>query len=220
MKKVVIYGTGLLAEVIHFYLIHDSDYEVIAFTVEEKFMDRKEFCGRPIVPFEEVNKFYPPETFGMFIAVSYQQVNKIRARLYYEAKKKGYRLISYVSSKTICWGEIRIGENCFIFEQQTIQPFVKIGNNVIIWSGNHIGHHVTIGDHCFISSHVVISGKVQIKPYCFLGVNATIRNGIVIEEENVIGAGAVILKSTVKKGVYVSSPARLFLKDSSKLKSI
>ena len=50
------------------------------------------------------------------------------------------------------------GDNCFILEDNTVQPFVTIGNNVTLWSGNHIGHDSVIEDDCFISSHVVVSG--------------------------------------------------------------
>lgn len=218
MKKVVIFGTGDIAQVVHYYLTHDSNYEIVAFTVDEDYLKEKQLFNLPVVPFEEVERYYPPEEFAMFIAIGYKQVNKLRAQKYYSAKKSGYRLISYVSPKSIVWGNVEVGDNCFVFENQTIQPFVKIGDNVIIWSGNHIGHHSVIGDHCFITSHVVISGNVKIEPYCFLGVNATIRDGITIARECVIGAGAIILKNTTEKGVYRGKAAELYSGDSSKVK--
>jgi len=219
-KKVVLFGTGAIAQVVHYYLINDSDYEVAALTVDKDYLKEQRLFGLPVVPFEDVERYYPPEKFAMFIAISYRQVNKLRAQRYYDAKKKGYSLISYVSPKSVVWPNVKIGDNCFIFENQTIQPFVKIGNNVIIWSGNHIGHHTVIKDHCFISSHVVISGNVIIEPYCFLGVNSTIRDGITIARECVIGAGAIILEATKEKGVYVTSAAKLHPLDSSELKHI
>jgi sugar O-acyltransferase (sialic acid O-acetyltransferase NeuD family) len=218
MSKVIIFGTGGFAEVAHFYLTHDSEHEVVAFTADSEFIKEKEFLSLPLVPFEEVDSIYPPDGFNMLIAIAYKKLNKIRAEKYSEAKGKGYSLISYVNSKAIHWGDTEIGDNCFIFENQTIQPFVKIGNDVIIWSGNHIGHHSIIGDHCFITSHVVISGNVNIGPYCFLGVNSTIRDGITIAGECIIGAGALILHDTVKKGVYRGKAAELYSKDSSKVK--
>ena len=153
----------------------------------------------------------------MFIAVGYTKMNKIRAKLCQDAKKKGYELISYVNSKATVWNDLTIGENCFIFENNVIQPFVKIGNDVILWSGNHIGHHSEIGDHCFISSHVVVSGKVKLGSYCFLGVNSTIRDGITIGPECVIGAGSLILHDTKEKEVYTTERARLLDVKSDKL---
>lgn len=220
MKKVVIFGTGDMAQVAHYYLTYDSDDKVVAFTVDRDYMKEKQLFSLPVVPFEEVERHYPSDEFAMFIAVAYSQVNKVRAQKYYGARKKGYELISYVSPKSVVSGNVEVGDNCFIFENQTIQPFVKIGNDVIIWSGNHIGHHSVIGDHCFIASHVVISGNVTVEPYCFLGVNSTIRNGITIARECVIGAGALILKDTQEKGVYTAKAAELHPLDSSRLKHI
>lgn len=220
MKKVVIFGTGDIAQVVHYYLTHDSDYEVVAFTANKDFIKAKEVFGLPVIPFEQVENHYPPDKYRMFIAIAYSNVNKVRASKYHEAKNKGYKLISYINSKATHWGSIEIGDNCFIFENQTIQPFVKIGNDVIIWSGNHIGHHSVIKDHCFIASHVVISGNVTIEPYCFLGINAAIRDGITIAKECVIGAGAVILRDTKEKGVYAAKATESHRLDSSKLRHI
>jgi sugar O-acyltransferase (sialic acid O-acetyltransferase NeuD family) len=143
----------------------------------------------------------------MFIAVGYVHLNRTRETFYHEAKRKGYRLLTYVSSKATVWSH-DIGDNCFVLEDNTIQPFVKIGNNVVMWSGNHIGHHSTIQDHCFLSSHVVISGHVQVGPYCFIGVNAAIRENICLGESCIIGAGALIMKSTKDREVYIGKRTR------------
>jgi sugar O-acyltransferase (sialic acid O-acetyltransferase NeuD family) len=220
MKKVIIFGTGDFGKVVHFYLTHDSKYEIAAFTANKHTIKEKKIFELPIVPFEGIELVYSPEKYDMFIAVPYTGMNKIRAKIFDEAKSKGYHLLSYVNSKAITWGDLDIGENCFILENNVIQPFVKIGNDVIIWSGNHIGHHSTIADHCFIASHVVISGKVTIGPYCFLGVNSTIRDGTNIAKECVIGAGAVILKNTQEKEVYTVDSTKLLSVKSDSLKHL
>ena len=218
MKKIIIFGTGNIGELAHFYFTKDSPYEIVAFTADKKYIKKKEFLGLPVVPFEDIEKKYPPEKFDMFVALSYKYLNKIRAEKYYAAKEKGYKLVSYVCSKSVFWDDLDVGDNCFIFENQTIQPFVKIGNNVTMWSGNHIGHEAVIGDHCFITSHVVVSGHVVIKPYSFLGVNCTIRDGITIAEKSVIGAGATIVKDTIPEGVYIGTAAQLYSKEGGKTK--
>jgi sugar O-acyltransferase (sialic acid O-acetyltransferase NeuD family) len=204
MSKVVIFGTGSFAEVVHFYLSNDSPHEVVAFTVHQSHLAVSQFKGLPIFPFENIEKEFPPEGYKMYVAVGYRQLNRVRAKIYAEAKRKGYELITYISSKCTYWGET-IGDNCFVFEDNTIQPFVRIGNDVVMWSGNHLGHHSIIGDHCFISSHVVISGHVQVGPYCFIGVNASTRENIRIGESCIIGAGALIMKSTKDKEVYIGN---------------
>ena len=220
MEKVIIFGNGELADIAYFYLTHDSPYDVVAFTADKKYIKDNILSGLPIVSFEDVESIYSPDKFKMFVPLSYKNVNKLRAEKYYLVKDKGYQLISYVSSKATTWPGLAVGENCFILENNVIQPFVEIGNNVILWSGNHIGHHSKIKDHCFLASHIVVSGAVTIEPFCFLGVNATIRDHITIGRECVIGADALILKNTQEKGVYAGQPARTASFTSDKLKNI
>jgi sugar O-acyltransferase (sialic acid O-acetyltransferase NeuD family) len=204
MAKIVVFGTGSFAECVDFYLANDSPHDVVAFSVHRDHLgDTTELAGKPVVPFEDLQNSHPPDEHDMFVAVGYAKVNRVRAAICEEAKAKGYSLITYVSSKATTWGDTKIGENCFIFEDNTIQPFVTIGDDCVLWSGNHIGHHATIGDHCFITSHVVVSGHVTVGPYCFLGVNSTFRDAISIGEGNVVGAGALIMKSTKDLEVYI-----------------
>jgi sugar O-acyltransferase (sialic acid O-acetyltransferase NeuD family) len=193
---------------VRFYLTHDSDHEVVAFTVDAGHLRTPEFAGLPVIGFEDVADRYPPGEHAMYVAVGYAGVNRVRAEKCEQAKARGYELITYVSSKATTWSGLEVGENCFVFEDNTIQPFVRIGNDVVIWSGNHIGHHAEIGDHCFITSHVVVSGQVKVGAYSFLGVNATLRDSIEIGERNVIGAGALIMRSTLPGEVYVPKRTR------------
>ncbi len=215
--KVVIFGTGMFAQVAKVYLTCDSPFEVVAFTVDGAYVQGESAFGLPIVPFEEVEDAYPPDQYKMLVAVGYNEGNRLRARKYEEAKAKGYELITYVNSRTTIWGEAEIGDNCFIFENETIQPFVKIGNNVVIWSGNHIGHHSTIGDHCFISSHVVISGGVTVGPYSFLGVNSCLRDGIRIAKGSVIGMGAIVVKDTEEDCTYIGVAAKPYARQEKRI---
>jgi len=217
MAKLVIFGAGDIARLANYYFTHDSDYEVAAFTVDREYRSGDKFLGLPLINFEDITKCYPPAEHEMFVALSYTKMNKIRAERYLRAKEMGYKCANYISSHCTFLTQEPAGENCFILEDNTVQPFVAIGNNVTLWSGNHIGHDSIIADHCFISSHVVVSGHVRIGSYCFIGVNATLRNGIVIAPETLIGAGAVIMKDTVEKDVYVSRRAELLPKKSDKI---
>lgn len=216
-EKIVIFGTGPFAEVAHFFLENDSPYEVVGFTADKKYIQNDSFLNLPLVPYEDICKLYPPDKFKMFIAIGYNNVNRIRAQKYLDAKSKNYDFITYISSKATYYNS-PVGKNSFIMEDNTIQPFTNIGNNVILWSGNHIGHHSSIGDHCFISSHVVVSGNVKIGENTFIGVNATIRDSIEIGNYCVIGAGAQIMKSLSDKQVYVSKPSELYSKTSDEIR--
>lgn len=214
MARLVIFGAGDIARMAQVYFDRDSAHEVVAFTVDAAYRTADTFGGLPLVDAESVIERYPPDEYDMFVALSYSKMNHLRAEKYAQMKGIGYQLASYVSSKCTYLSEHPPGDNCFILEDNTIQPFVRIGSNVTLWSGNHVGHDVSIGDHCFISSHVVISGHVSIGAYCFIGVNATLRNSIQIAPETLIGAGAVIMKNTRAKSVYLAQRAERFSKNS------
>lgn len=214
MARLVVFGTGDIARLAHFYFTRDSEHEVVAFTVDAGFRQHDRFLDLPVVAFDEVAAAYPPAGHKMFVALSYARMNALREERYLQAKALGYELVSYVSSRCTYLSQEPPGDNCFILEDNTIQPFVRIGANVTLWSGNHIGHDSVIGDHCFISSHVVVSGHVEVGHHAFIGVNATIRNDVKIAEHTLIGAGALVMKSTRPRSVYVAARTDRFAKNS------
>ncbi len=208
MIQVIIFGVLDTAELAHFYLETDSIYNVVAFTVHRDFIKENTFRGLPVVPFEDVEKLYPPTEFKLFAPMTAKKMNKTRAYIYNEGKKKGYNYISYISSKATIF-ENSIGENCFILENNTIQPFTEIGNNVVLWSGNHIGHHSIIKDHNFFTSHVVISGHCTIKENCFFGVNSTVKDYITTSKGSLLGMSSSLTSNITEEwSVYVGNPAQ------------
>lgn len=220
MKPLVIFGTGEIAQLAHRYFSLDTDYEVVGFTVDAEFLTTTIFCGLPAVTFADVARDFPPSENEMFVALSYSRLNALRKEKYLAAKTLGYRLASYVSSRATVLNDGQIGDNCFVLEDNTIQPFAEIGNNVTLWSGNHIGHHSRIGDHTFVASHVVISGGVQIDQSCFIGVNATLRDHIRIGERCLIGASATLLEDAEPEGVYVGHATERSRVPSSRVRKI
>lgn len=193
-RQVVIFGIGEIAELADYYFSCDSQYEVVGFTVDRAFMQQAEFRGRPVVAFEDVEDKFPPDRHAMFVAVSYAKINAVRAEKVAAASAKGYHLASYLSSRATAFPEFELKENCFILEDNTIQPFASVGANVTLWSGNHIGHHSVIEDDVFLASHVVVSGGVRIGRGTFVGVNVTIRDHVTIGQRCVLGAGALVLE--------------------------
>jgi sugar O-acyltransferase (sialic acid O-acetyltransferase NeuD family) len=192
-RKLILLGDSAFAEIAYEYFTWDSPYEVVAFSVERAYLKRERLFDLPVVPFEELDRHYAPGEHSFYAALVYTQLNRLRARLYQAAKAKGFAPASYVSPRAFLWRNVQLGEHCFIFEGNVVQPFVKIGNNVVLWSGNHIGHHSTIGDHCFVSSHVVISGFCEVGPSCFFGVNAATGNNVKIGADCLLGAGATVV---------------------------
>ena len=194
MREIVIFGAGQISELADFYFRHDSDLRPVAFSVDGAYVKEDSFQGRPVVPFETVAEAFPPDRYGFFVALSYAKLNELRAAKVAAARAAGYRLASYLSSRACVFPGFDLQENCFILEDNTIQPFARVGANVTLWSGNHIGHHATIEEDVFIASHVVVSGGVRIGRGSFVGVNATLRDHVSIGTRSVIGAGALVLE--------------------------
>lgn len=218
MAKVIIFGIKDFSELANYYLKHDSLHEVVAFSVNRSYIpEGAVFQGLPVVAFEDIASFYPPDDYLFFAPMSPKNMNRDREAVYQEIKHKGYSFISYVSSKAMVFDN-DIGENCFILEGNTIQPFAQIGNDVVLWSGNHIGHHSVIHDHVTFTSHVVMSGHCDIGSYSFFGVNSTLRDGLRIAEGTFVAMASAIMKDTEPWGVYKGNPAIKSVLPSTKIK--
>lgn len=214
MTQVVVFGEGKIAEEIFVYFTNDSEYDVVAFTVDEAYIKRDTLFGKPIVPFERIIHSHPPDKYKMFVALGYQDLNRLRQRKYEEAKAKGYELVSYICSCASNIGKVEIGENSLVLENTTVQPLSKVGDNVFVWSGNHIGHHAEIKNHTYVCGHVIVSGNAVVGCNCFLGVNSTIGHNVTIGDGCVIGAGALVTKNAAAGSVFIEQPTPLFRLDS------
>ena len=191
-RKLIMLGAGETAEVMYEYFTYDSDYEVVAFSVDRDYIKQNKLHGLDVVAFEELPYMFAPEEYSFFAAVSYTKLNRARTDMYAKAKAMGYAPASYISSKASVMPSAKIGEHVFIFENNVIQPFVTIGDNVIMWSGNHIGHRAKIGNNCFLSSHVVVAGFAEIGDNSFIGVNSSIADYVAVGADCFIGAGSII----------------------------
>ena len=201
-KKLIIVGDSAFAEVAYECFTYDSEYEVVAFAVESEYRSKKTLFGLPVFTLEEVEEQFSPVDTFFYAALVYTKLNRLRARLFQVMKAKGYTPASYISTRAFIWRNVQLGEHCFIFEDNTIQPFVEIGDNVVLWSGNHIGHHSKIHANCFVASHAVISGFCEIGENSFVGVNATLANNVTIGRDNWIGLGATIVKKTPDNALF------------------
>lgn len=191
----VIFGSSEYARLARFYFEEDAGRRVVAFTVDDDYVDRSMVDDLPLLAFSETLEKFPPEVTDMHVCIGYRDMNKLREAKFSQAKAAGYHLASYICSKATIWPDLTVGENCLILENQVIQPFVKIGSNVILWSGNHIGHGTSIGNHTYLASHVVLSGHCHIGERCFFGVNSTVRDFSEIGDDCMIGMHASVVRN-------------------------
>lgn len=205
---VVIFGNSSFASAAWYCLTHDSLHQTIAFTVDQDYLTSSNHEGLPVVPFERLEDFYPPDQVKLLIPLGYRDINGLRRDRYHDAKIRGYDFVSYVASRAAVWPDLQIGENCLIFENTIIQPFSRIGDNVIIYSGANIGHHGVIGNHSFIAAGATFGGNITVGEQVFVGLGASIRDGIKLADRSFIGSGAVVVSATESDAVYIGNPAR------------
>ena len=203
MKEIILFGTGNTAQVL-FYHLEKAGRKIAAFTLDKEFMTSNSLFNRPIIPYSNLSKHYPPKKYDIMIAIGYAKMNTIRAKKVKEVTDMGYNLVSYVSPTATIWDRFILNPHSKIGENTIVQPFSKIGKNVFIGSGCIIGHHTEIRDHSFLASGVIVGGGTIVEPYCFLGSGSITRNDIVIGESSVIGAGTVLLNNTKINSVHLN----------------
>lgn len=204
MKPVVIFGVGAFAEQVLFYFQHDSRYQVQAFSVDQAYLKEATFHGKPVVPFETVEREFPPADFDMFVAMGYSDLNRKRAARIGQVRAKGYRMVNYIHSSALIAADLIIGENCFFYEKVVIQPFSRVGDGVVILTDTIIGHNARIGDFCYFSGGCTIAALVTFGAYCFMSLNVTVRPKVTIGQSVILAAGTLLLEDAPDESVYLA----------------
>jgi sugar O-acyltransferase (sialic acid O-acetyltransferase NeuD family) len=207
-KRLVIVGSGQMAELFCSNFSHSTDYEVAGFAVDAEFIKVGELFGRPLVPFDEIESRFPPQQFHAFVSIGPVRNNAIRAARFLELRRRGYRFANYISPRAEISPDATLGENVTIGHFSAVGPWARIGDNVLIGSSSIIGHHCQVHSHAFLPAHVVMAGSVVIGERAFVGTGVTIRDNVNIGEGSVIGAGATILGDVEPNSVYVSPAAK------------
>ena len=198
--KLIIFGAGKISEAISYYFNRDSEYQIIAYVVDDLYVTKDNFLEKPLIKLSEVEDKYPVKDFKVFIATGYQGINQLRSSKFDFFKNKGYDFASYISPNVT--GDFTIGENSIVMDNTTIQPCVKIGNNVLVWGGALIGHHAIIQDHCWLTGGCLVGGIVTLGKRTFVGLGAVLGNEIVVGTDCMIGA-STLSTTNIKEGTVL-----------------
>ncbi|PKQ46721.1 acetyltransferase [Confluentibacter flavum] len=201
-KPLIIFGAGKISQAISYYFERDSEYDIIAYVVDDAFVKNADFLEKPLIALSEVETRFPANKYSVFVAVGYQGINQLRASKYNHFKALGYTFATYVSPYVK--GNFTLGGNSIIMDQVALQPCAKLGNNVIVWGGTMVGHHAIIEDHCWLTGGCLIGGVTTLGKGTFVGLGATIGNEITIGEQCMVGASVLITKSIPDKTVLIA----------------
>lgn len=205
-KKLIIFGNTNYAEMVCDYFDEYSEYDIVLFTVNRAYRSSEFFYNRKIVDFEDIEKFYTPDEYDMFIAIGSSYLNKLRESVFYQAIKKGYKLPSFIHPKACIDKKVLYGRNCIFMENSTIACRTLIGDNIIVWPTAYIGHNNIIRDHCYIVGST--NGFCDIGENCFLGSKAVIADHIKVAKNNFISMAAAVISNTQENSVYQGVPAK------------
>ncbi len=199
-KKLAIFGNSLMAELVHFYFNKFTDYKTSFFVTERKFLKEKKIKSVNVISLDNFLKLNKDE-FTVFIAIGYSSLNKKREEFYHFFKKKNFKLTNFIHPLASAYHN-KIGDNNFIMDNVSINPYTKIGSNNIFWSNSIIGHHNIVGNNNFFSGNSTISGNCKIKNNCFFGVNSSTKDNIDIGNFCFIDANQYVAKRLKQKTFF------------------
>lgn len=210
MRNLIIFGDTSFAERLYQIIFLEGKDKVIAFTQEKEFLSKNTIRGLPVIPFENLVN-YTKESFEIIIAVGYSKLNKLREKIFYLCKEKGFKVATYISLHAIVYSsDISLG--CFISPGVIIGPGCSIGFGNFFECSVVLSHDNIIGNFNFFSTNTVLGGFSSILNYCFLGLHSTIKDNINISSSTLLGASTNVLKSIeCENCIYVGNPAKILL---------
>jgi sugar O-acyltransferase (sialic acid O-acetyltransferase NeuD family) len=206
-KPLIIFGTGSLAQLAHYYAVKEMGLSVLGFVVDRDRKNSDECCGLPVLIWETCVASYSPKSVSMYVAVGYRNMQQ-RQLLFNRAKAAGYTLQNIISFAAFVAKNSRMGENNFIMPGAVIEPNVCLGSNNTVWSNATICHDTFIGGHNFFASNATIGGEVRIGDRCFFGFSSTVLEQRGVGDDLLLAAHSLLLNDGESCGHYQGVPAR------------
>lgn len=206
-KPLIIFGIGKISQAVTYYFNRDSDYNIIAYVVDDVFATQSEYMGIPLVKLSDIKVQFNPQVHTVFVAVGYQGMNAMRADKYQYFKELGYSFATYRSPNV--FGEYTIGENSIVMDGAVIQPLASFGNNVFVWGGSMVGHHAIIQDGCWLTGGCLIGGSVNLGRSNFVGMGAIVGQEVKTGIECMLGAGSLTIRSIGDKAVIIKEQTEM-----------
>jgi sugar O-acyltransferase (sialic acid O-acetyltransferase NeuD family) len=205
-QPLIIFGTGTLARLAHYYAVREMGLKVKAFAVDAARQDIDTFCDSMVVSWEDCLNQYQPGTVSVYVAVGYSNMWQ-RQAVFDRVQSAGYFLPNIISKSAFVAETVRMGQNNFIMPGVVIEPEVSMGANNVIWSNATICHDSIIGKHNFVASNVTIGGEVTIGDRCFLGFGSIVAHQCSLGDDVLLAAQSLLLDDADSLSRHQGTPA-------------
>ena len=209
MRKTVIIGNAISAELLYEYLRHDGRYQIEAFSVDAQYIKEGSLFERPVVDLANLAEQYPPGDYGVLMGIGYGDLNRTRERIFTRLKAMGYAIETYIHPDAKVYSPF-IGEGSILMPNTFVDVHAQIGANTVVWGNCSVAHHAKVGPNCWLASGCVLSAGVEIGANGFIGVSATVVNNVRVGSHNIIGACSLVVKNTGDFKVYISRQTEEF----------
>jgi sugar O-acyltransferase (sialic acid O-acetyltransferase NeuD family) len=210
MKKVVLAGNAITADILYSYLKYDNRYEVVGIVVDDEYVDSGNIENVASIGLSQLTKEFSHDDVTIIMAMGYNNLNRDRESMFYRLKEMKYGIETYIHPDASIHSKELIGEGCVVLPNAVVEPHVRLGENTMVWCNVTLAHHCHVEPHCWIASGAVVSGQAYISRNSFLGVNSTIVNEVSIADFNIIGAAAMVSKNTKPNSVHLARSAEEF----------
>lgn len=207
MKKILLAGNAITAEILCAYLRKDERYEVVGCTVDDEFVSQGSMVDLRTVGLSEATRVFSPQSHRVIMAMGYNDLNRSRETMFGRLKALGYGVETYIHPDARVYSDHPVGEGSVVLPGAVVEPLARVGANTMVWSNVTQAHHSSVGDHCWVAAGTVISGQAKVQRNTFLGVGCTVVNAITVGEFNVVGAGALITRDTQSHAVHLARSA-------------
>lgn len=207
LKKILLAGNAITAEVLCAYLHRDSRYEVGGLTVDDEFTSQGGVSGYRTVGLSKATSAFSPKTYRVIMAIGYDNLNRTREAVFKRLKSIGYEIETYIHPHARVYTDHPVGEGSVILPGAVVEPRVRVGANTMLWSNVTLAHDSRVDNHCWVATGAVVSGQAKIRRNTFLGIGCTVVNAVTVEEFNVVGAAAMVSSDTVPYSVYLARSA-------------
>src|SRR5437660_422757 len=124
MKKIILAGNAITADILHCYLAEDKRYQVFGLIVDDAFSKKGGIKGLDSISVSRAREIYNPDDYAVIMAMGYNDINRSRESMFHRLKEMGYQIESYIHPDAKVYTKHPLGEGCVILPSAIIEAHV------------------------------------------------------------------------------------------------